>query len=301
MIKLTLFDLGETLVHENMPIPHAVDTLELISAFTTQDGAKLELGIISNFGNPEDIESEEEIQNFETEFASILKNAGIENFFQPFASRVTISARAKALKPDRAIFAAAAARSGVELSECLFITEDRDHLEKARTLGMSILGFGNMQSDLPEFSDWQDAPAQIAKIVTPDHDQNFEKVLTLRLKQQKGIGNFKCLTKGNAGFRGQGTQLLQLVRPELGELSGAFIEMPVQVSVHCDADGRITSTEVDEPANEDINEAFSFVQNLARRGQLNTCGAATKPGETHAIETDANGRRIIVRQRYYNQ
>src|SRR5262245_41964127 len=109
MIRLALFDVGETLLHDGHPFPRVTEALQTITRFITEDSANLVISIVSDYGDPAATESERITR--EREFAEILKGAGIGHFFQPFQKRVTISARAGAQKPDRRIFEAAAHRS----------------------------------------------------------------------------------------------------------------------------------------------------------------------------------------------
>ena len=76
---------------------------------------------------------------------------------------MTLSTHAEALKPDRRIFDKALQRLGmiVPLPNCLFITENSTHIERARNdLNMHVLRFG---AGSPfGFDDWHEAPALIA-------------------------------------------------------------------------------------------------------------------------------------------
>src|SRR5262245_48544063 len=101
MIKLILFDVGETLLHNGQPFPHVADALSAIARFQTVAGEKLFLGIVSDFGDPAAATTEVQIRDHEEQFTALLQAAGLESYFHPFEQRVTISARAGAYKPDR--------------------------------------------------------------------------------------------------------------------------------------------------------------------------------------------------------
>jgi beta-phosphoglucomutase-like phosphatase (HAD superfamily) len=302
MIRLIFFDLGETLIHQNEPLPNVVQALTALAAFKTQAGSALMLSIVSDFGTDGSV-SESHIRAFESEFVEILRSAGIMPFFQPFETRVTISARAGVRKPDRTVFEVAAKRSGlhVELSECLFITENKAHLLAARNYGITVLGFGSISdgaSAIGMFSNWLDAPLLIAHIVAPENTPNFERGLSLVLQKQNGINEFKCLKRNGLTFQGQGTKLMQLERGELGTLNGAFVEMPVDISIQCNARGTIDHVVVNQLTEEDMEEAVSYVQHLVRQGQISSSAESMSSRASHAIETDSAGRRIIVRQNF---
>jgi len=53
----------------------------------------------------------------------------------------------------------------------------------------------------------------------------------------------------------------------------------------------------EQPDKEQLAEAGAFVGSLAAHGQIGTSGMG-RPWRTHAIETDANGRQILVRKRF---
>ena len=300
MIRLMLFDLGETLIHDGAPFPHVLDALTTIAGFNADDGQRLALGIVSDYGSPQDWGHEDRIQAREAEFAAILRTAGIEAWFQPFERCVTISARAGVNKPDPRIFELAVHRSGLnaQLSECLFVTENVSHLLAARSLGLSILGFGNHIAGITSFDDWSNAPLLTSRVVSSTNDQNLNQALALALKDSQGVIDFTCLSRSTDNIQGQGTQQIQLTSPELGPLSGAYVKLPADVSILCKADGTIDEVQVRPPSEEDIKEATSYVQRLMHRGQISDHPEVLAKGATHAVETDAQGRRFIVRQRF---
>jgi hypothetical protein len=62
--------------------------------------------------------------------------------------------------------------------------------------------------------------------------------------------------------------------------------------------GDIRSVGIAEPSADEAAEAASFLRSLAAHGQL---GGSTGPlgdASTHDIETDAQGRRKLVRKRF---
>lgn len=299
MIRLIMFDLGDTLIRDQTPFPNVIEALNTISQFKTSEGEQLKLAIVSDFGDHETANTPSKIEALEAEFFDVLRTTGLEPFFQPFDSKVTISARAGASKPDRRVFEAAANRSGmdVDLSECLFVTENAQHLLAARNFGIAILAFGNNVTDLPSFSAWLDAPMRIAELIDPTNMRNHELAISLVLKTEKNIETFHCLNRTETTFRGQATSLVQLDNPELGEMRGAFIEMPVDVSVRCNH-GAIDYVVIDQPSAGDIDDAVSYVQHLVRQGKVGTDSEQKASGMTHLIETDEQGRRILTRRRF---
>jgi FMN phosphatase YigB (HAD superfamily) len=170
MIKLAFFDLGETLIHDMTPFPGAIQALEAISQLETEAGERLILGLVSDFLTAGPPVNETTISAREEEYRGILAGTGLAGFFEPFSKRVTLSTRAGVNKPDRRIFELALERSGIaaHLSECAFVTETPDHLEKSRDFGMIAIRFGAGPGITPAFSDWVDAPALFGRLLRRD-------------------------------------------------------------------------------------------------------------------------------------
>ena len=171
MIKIALFDVGDTLIHDGRPFAGALDALAAIAKLKTVDAAPLLMGIVSDYYSPA-APTEAEIAELERRYRDeVLDPSGLSPFFQPFESRVTLSSRAGVRKPDRKIFELALQRSGTgaTLDEILFVTENLEHLEKCKDLGITPVRFGagSEPKGMPSFRDWIDAPAVIARLVEP--------------------------------------------------------------------------------------------------------------------------------------
>jgi hypothetical protein len=147
MIKVVMFDLGQTLIDDvhQRPFPHVIDALE---AFNASSAPKTCL--VSDFKM--DLTPARAMK----EYLAILDAAGLRRFFEPVQKRVTLSNHAAALKPSRKIFKKALERLGVPATpfkDCCFITENPAHIEAARTeLEMQAFQFG------VDFQDWADVP-----------------------------------------------------------------------------------------------------------------------------------------------
>jgi hypothetical protein len=298
MIHLLLFDLGGTLIRQRTAISHVPEALKTISEFHTADGGRLSLSIVSDYLPPAPPVTEAKIAALEAQFQSVLAAAGLAEFFAPFEKRVTTSTRAGVNKPDRRIFELAIERSGVaaSLSECLFITEDEAHLAACRNLGMSVLRFGSGPGIQPAFSDWLRAPLIIAAVVGAAASSNHMAAVRLFLRQTHGLADFEGRQTANT-LRGQARREVELHSPRLGPLDGILVEVPVDVTVHLCADGDIDQVRISEPAADTVSDAASFVKSLLDNEQI---ALPDRPSDnaTHAIETDANGRRRLVRRRY---
>jgi len=111
-----------------------------------------------------------------------------------------------------------------------------------------------------------------------------------------GITAFTPLSQHDDVFYGQGTCLKQLNHPKLGELSGIFVEIPVDVSLRTKHQKTLDNVDIKETSDEDIEEAVSHVLRLKRRNQIGPANGHSNA--THIIKTDDMGRKVLVRTRY---
>lgn len=139
-MKVVLFDLGDTLEHQDQLLPGALETLQSIQALQDQNGTPAALALVSDFEFPPPVPPLAAIQQA---YYDILDQLGIRGFFEPVATHVTLSPEVGAQKPDRAIFQAALDRlsPGLAFSQALFVTEKLEHVRAARDLGMVAVHF----------------------------------------------------------------------------------------------------------------------------------------------------------------
>src|SRR4051794_9299472 len=104
MIKLALFDLGETLLHDDTPFPNAITALEAIAKLKTASGEALQLGLGSDFLTGDPPGNEGMIATREQEYRRSREGAGLIDFLEPCSSRVTGSPRPGVFKPGRRLF-----------------------------------------------------------------------------------------------------------------------------------------------------------------------------------------------------
>src|SRR5215471_686902 len=100
MIKLALFDVGDTLIRNNRPLPGVHTALRKIAGIQTAGGEPLVLGIVSDFLMPQPPVTEQKIQALEQQFIELLRSARLDEFFEPPEKRITLSSRAGVNKPD---------------------------------------------------------------------------------------------------------------------------------------------------------------------------------------------------------
>jgi FMN phosphatase YigB (HAD superfamily) len=93
---------------------------------------------------------------------------GIASFFQPFEARVTLSSDSmdpKFVKPHPSIFRAALDKiePAMPFAHAFFITEQKDHVDAARNLGMAAAHVKGAHGTGAEVKDFVDVVPRIRK------------------------------------------------------------------------------------------------------------------------------------------
>jgi FMN phosphatase YigB (HAD superfamily) len=138
IMKIILFDLGQTLEDHGVLIPGAVDMLSAIMDIRDSNKEPPVIALISNFY---DANKPEEVEPFRQQYYKILDDLKIRSFFEPLKDRVTLSTEVGVKKPDEKIFRTAIDKIQKDLPyrNVIFITEDKDHIVAARKYGMMAI------------------------------------------------------------------------------------------------------------------------------------------------------------------
>ena len=304
MIRVLFFDLGLTLIDsQNRPFPHVNEALQTIQAFVTADGKPLASGLVSDFDMPVPPATPQKIRAIFERYLSVLETAGLRPLFEPVQRRVTLSTHAGVLKPHRTFFVTALARlkSKALFDECLFITENRDHVRAARTeLHMHALQFRSSRSTTFDFDDWLQAPAMVAHLVDSAGGSNTEAALRQHLRVAHGF-DLQAIDRPDQArktTRVRGTLWKPVGESAGKELADVHAPFTLEGEVTRGPSGEVQAVRFVEPASDEVTEAASFLRSLARQGQIG--GSSPQPGQaaTHDIETDDQGRRRLVRKRF---
>lgn len=134
-MRIVFFDLGRTLEDAGVLLPGALETLQAITELRSSEGEAAALGLISDFHMPV---TPADIPGLRQQYFSILDQLGIRSFFEPVATRTTLSTEVGVFKPDARIFQAALEKIDPAggFGDAMFITESRSHVDAARLLGM---------------------------------------------------------------------------------------------------------------------------------------------------------------------
>lgn len=304
MIRVVFFDLGLTLVDpQHRPFPHVPEALRTIQQFVTWTGTPLLTGLVSDFVMPSPPATSSKIRAIFKKYLSLLGETGLRPLFEPVQHHVTLSTHVGFPKPDRRIFVAALARlrSTARLDECLFITENSEHIQAARTsLHMSTLRFRSGAAAPFDFEDWIQAPAMVAHLVDPVGGTNMEILLRSHLSIAHGFDvnavEPSVTARGTTTVRGTLWKPLGASAP--GGFQDVYVPFSVEGSVTRGPAGAIHSVTFAEPAPHEAAEAASFVRGLVHNHQTSESTGPPGGTSTHAIETDAQGRRKLVRKRF---
>jgi FMN phosphatase YigB (HAD superfamily) len=300
MIKILMLDLGDTLAHDDSVFPHVPEALETLRSFKTTAGKPLQLALVSDFLMPDPPVTPAKIDQLFKQYIEILKQLNLSEFFKPFKRHITLSTHAGVGKPDRHIFELAITRLGVDssLSDCLFITENADHISACQQLGMKTLRFAS-EAGGGDFDDWSEAPLLVSQLMDPGHSSNFQSALKLALSSKHEM-ELLSMEKKKAGakVRARAQQWHSVPNPKAGKKENVEVPIPVDVEIDLNKKGGIRSVKADQPDPEAVADAASFVETLAANEQVTDKPGPLPPGATHRIETDEKGRKRLVRKRF---
>jgi hypothetical protein len=289
------------LIHDEVPLPHVIDALAAVTQFETAAGDLLEVCLVSDFKMPEPPASEAKINALFLEYLDILEHTGLKDYFEPVERCVTLSTHAGVLKPDRKIFETAIERLGVKakLDECLFITEDVDHIKACGKLHMKTLTFG-VKGSADGFDDWAQGPMLIARLVAPSNHKDTELALKVSLaaKHRMDLVSAAPVRSSRDAINARVKVWHALDDPSLGELSGVHVELPADAEIDLDSRGAIQKVRQAKPSDDVVAEAMQYVRGLAGTGKVASDPKKRPFGATHEVSVDSEGRRFLKRKRY---
>lgn len=299
MINVAFFDVVESLIDVSKPVPGVLDGLKTIAQLRTASGSPLLLGIVTNCVMPSKPVTETKIRALEMQYRKVvLEPSGLANLFEPFETKVSISSRAGLSLPNRGVFESALVRlhSSASLDECLFITNEASHLTEYMSYGVIPIRFGSTIPGIHCFSNWCDAPLLITNIVAPGDMQNIAIAIVPALASHHGLKAFASTNIHGNLIHGRANQLFQLVDSKLGDLDGIYVERPAEVTVAITSKGGLGKVQTAGPGPDEVSDAVNFVHTLMQGGRIAHQGESR--GTTHAVQMDANGREVLIRQRY---
>lgn len=297
-----MFDFGQTLVDVHQrPFDHVREALTAITGFRTEVSKPLRSCLVSDFTMVPPPITPAKVRPVFEEYLAVLSTAGLREFFEPVSKRVTLSTHVGVNKPDRAVFAKALSRLQIPatLAECLFITENADHIRAARqTMGMTTLQFRAPGATRFDFDDWSQAPALIAHLVDPHQSDNLRGAVEAHLAA-RGVETVSVQAVGTSGKVHVAGHIWRKVSvPGHPELDDVLVALPVEGELTRGRKGELAGSLPMQPGKEQLVEACTFVGSLATHGQIAGTERGPARGATHAIETDAQGRRKLVRKRF---
>lgn len=293
-----MIDLGDTLVRNNSVLPHVPEALKALSSFVTTDDDPLQMCLVSDFldATPP---TETQIQKVFQQYLQLLDGFGLKDFFEPTDKRITLSTHAGVRKPDRRVFELALERLGlpVDLSTCMFITENAGHIQACRAMGMETLQFGASVADVGvEFDNWSHASQLVADRLESHSDTNTSPQLAAQIGAHLKLDNVEIVGNPNGDcLKISGTVWQEISAPDLNDLDGVNVGLPVNLRCQVKEDGSIETLERNDPTQDDVNSAVTFAKSLLESSAISLDGHDT-PGTSHFVERDAEGRRFLKRK-----
>lgn len=303
MIKVLLLDVGDTLVKTSASavFPHVREALGTLSSFETAAGDPLVLCVVSDFEMPV-LRTAAKIKATFQKFTTLLDSFGLKQFFEPVNQHITLSTHAGVTKPDPKIFKLALQRLGLPATgfdSCLFITENKTHLEACQALGMKTLRFGETTAPGVDFTNWSKAPLLVSHIVHATHQANLESALGLMLATEHDL-EITAVQERTADNRIR--LQAQCWHPvPLRKASGAEeiqVQLPTEVEVRLDEHGNVLAVNHRQPDPEQVAEAAHSVATLEANHQLAHQSMPATGEATHLVEKDEKGRNRLVRKRF---
>lgn len=142
-MKIILFDLGETLESHGQLIDGAENVISTIKGMHDSNGESVAVSLVSNFDDFDNSRKLEDVKPMQLEYYRHLKQLDIAKYFEPLYEHVTLSIEIGVRKPDKKIFRSAIdlIKPGLPFSNVLFVTEEFDHIDAARQIGMKVIHF----------------------------------------------------------------------------------------------------------------------------------------------------------------
>ncbi len=199
-------------------------------------------------------------------------------------------------------------------AETLLVTGNRDHATSARSQGIGVLFLqeDEVPNDEPSFRDWSQAPLLMRNLLEDDSDDCLAASLALALSVNYGLEETYLQTNhlGNNEQARLDTDTIPsdgkvialrakyhypVINPGLGQLDGIYVPFPVSARVQLSSRGSIDSVTWDRPEEEAFAEVEGFLGTLLERDQILLDPNQKKPGATHKIEIQEDGRRYLSR------
>ncbi len=290
MIKVVMFDLGDTLERGGALLPFAAESVAAVAKFVTSDGEPVEFCLVSDFPLADPFEPDR-VAGIFAEYLQILDSLGLRALVEPVERRVTLSTHANVWKPDRKVFDLALERleSSAALTACLFITENAAHITAAKALGMECLQFGIDGQD--GFETWSDGLLKIALKIDPTSVDNMTAALEV-LAESEGLAEIHGVALDGDVVSAAAQALVTLDDSSLGELEGLHVQVPAKIEL--DLKRSTPKVEVKTP-HDAKDEATAFVRSLQAHGKLGDAPPLLGPA-THEVKTDDAGRRVLKRK-----
>ena len=297
MIRIVLLEFEDTLITSASGLyPGVMETLSSLQKFETDGRDYLQLCLFSLTPEVWQVGGKSPLDGLRARLDSL----GLSAFFDPIGERVVIGSKGDVgmQRILDAVFSRAS--SHANLDEIVFVSgsESVSHAIDQNRL-RSFRFSQNKLDGSDQFSDWVELPLLLANLFDSTRQKNREIALRFYLSNREHLSLASLRPSDNPDvWEGQINTWHSVSSRGFSELSDVNVKIPGHVTIELDSTGRIEKLQQTEPSVQDKEEAQSFVESLAQHRQIATESNPELDRATHAIETDAEGKRYLVRKRF---
>lgn len=304
MIKIIMLDLGETLVSGDVVLPHVRPALDALKQFQTAQPESVEICLISDYYLADPVDDPQQISQIFSDYQALLRKLDLFQYFEPVERHVTLSTHAGVYKPAKKVFDHALQRLGVEsdLTQCLFVTENAEHVNACRLLGISALQFG----DGGDFKTWAEGPLYIAQAIDNNKNTGNDNNLKLALQHfceteldYESVNSIQPEGPNQYLISGKAWQSMRDI--SLGEFDGVQVPVATTASVSLPSNTADIKVEVHDPSSDIVREVTQYVISLVKTHAISSSDSENKQTQSasHIVEKTSSGLRRLIRRRFF--
>jgi len=297
MIKIVLLEFEDTLITSASDLyPGVMGAFSTLQKFETDDQRKLLLYLFSLTPEMWRGTSDSSLDGLRARLDAL----GMSSFFDPIGEHVVVVGEDDVTQ--RGVLDAVLSHSSfhASLDEIVLVSGSQSVSHAIEQNKLRSFRFSQSKRDgSNQFSDWAELPLLLANLFDSARQKNLEIALRSYLSSRQNLSLASLRPSGKPDiWEGQVNTWHSVSSRGFSELSDVNVKIPGHVTIELDSTGRIEKLQQTEPSVQDKEEAQSFVESLAQHHQIATESNPELERATHAIETDAEGKRYLVRKRF---
>jgi len=297
MLKIVLLEFEDTLITSTGDLySGVVETLSTLQKFETDDQRKLLLYLFSLTPGMWQGAGKSPFEGLRQRLDSL----GLGTFFDPIDERAVVGSKGDVTIQGVIDAVRSRVSSHANLDDIVFVSGSESVSHAIEQNKLRSFRFSQNTVDGPDqFSDWAELPLLLANLFDSARQKNLEFALRTYLSSRENLSLAFLRPSGKPDvWEGQVNTWHSVSSRGFSELNDVNVKIPGQVTIELDSTGRIEKLQQTEPSPQDKEEAQSFVESLARHHQIATENNPELERATHAIETNADGKRYLVRKRF---